>query len=166
VLKSVTEGGIDMAKSFRLLLVFCLAFLPSVSRAGGSRTGVSFDGKWITKMTCQAQGKTEGYTWEFPAVVNDGDFYGEHGNAGDSSHLIIEGKISNNGSAKLTARGPAAARNYNTGLFTTENPDYSYKIKAMFKDTQGTGTRENAMGAGPTCTFDFARQEKPDAPEQ
>jgi len=155
-----------MAKSFRLFLVLGLLTLPGVSRAGGSRTGVSFDGKWITKMTCQAQGKTKGYTWEFPAVVNDGDFYGEHGSNGDSSHLIIEGKISNNGSAKLTAKGPAAARNYNSGIFTADDSDYSYKIKAQFKDTQGTGTRENALGAGPACTFDFVRQEKPDAPEQ
>jgi hypothetical protein len=155
-----------MAKCFRILLIFGLAFLPGVSRAGGSRTGVSFDGKWIAKMTCQAQGKAEGYTWEFPAVINDGDFYGEHGSSGDSSHLIIEGKIPNNGSAKLTAKGPAAARNYNTGMFTTDNGDYSYKIKAQFKDMQGTGARENAMGAGPACSFDFVRQEKPDAPEQ
>jgi hypothetical protein len=155
-----------MGKSIRFFLIIGLAFLPGVSRAGGSRTGVSFDGKWITKMSCQAQGKTEGYTWEFPAVINDGDFYGEHGVTGDSSHLIIEGKISNTGSAKLTAKGPAAARNYNTGLFTTDSADYSYKIKAQFKDTQGTGTRENALGAGPACTFEFARQEKPDTTEQ
>ena len=166
MLESVTDGEIEMAKSFRLLLIFGLAFLPGVSRAGGSRTGVSFDGKWITKMTCQAQGKTEGYTWEFPAVINDGDFYGEHGITGDSSHLVIEGKISNNGLAKLTAKGPAAARNYNSGIFTANDSDSSYKIKAQFKDTQGTGTRESALGAGPACTFDFVRQEKPDATEQ
>jgi hypothetical protein len=154
-----------MGKSIRFFLVLGLAFLPGVSRAGLSRTGVTFDGKWMAKMTCLTQGKAPAYSWQIPAVVTDGNFHGEYGSIGDGSHLIIEGKISINGSAKLLAKGPAAARNYNTGLFTTESADYSYKIKAQFKDTEGTGARENPLGVGPACTFDFVRQHE-DAPER
>jgi hypothetical protein len=154
-----------MSKGFRLLVVLGLVILPGVLRAGLPSGGVSFDGKWLTKMTCPAKGKTEGYIWQFPAVVTGGNFHGEHGSIGDGSHLIIDGKIDNNGLARLTAKGPAAARNYDSGLFTTERNDSSYKIKAQFKDTEGTGTRENALGAGPACTFDFVRQQ-PDTQEQ
>ena len=154
-----------MAKSLRLLLVFGLVMLPGVSRAGGSRMSVNFDGKWLTKITCPAKGKAAPYAWQFPAVVTDGSFHGEHGNEGDPDHLIIEGKIAANGAAKLTARGLAAAKTYSPGRFANEVPDSSYKIRAQFKDEDGTGTREGILDAGQACTFEFVRQHT-DTPEQ
>ena len=84
-----------------LLVVGCVLMLLS----GISVAGERFDGKWLTKMTCPAKGKTEGYTWQFPSVVNASDFRGEHGKAGEPGDLLIEGKIKEDGSASylLTA---------------------------------------------------------------
>jgi len=154
-----------MAKSLRLLLVLGLAMLPCVSRAGDKRMSVNFDGKWLTKMACPAKGKAPAYAWEIPGVVTEGNFHGEHGNEGDADHLIIEGKIAANGTAKLTARGLAAAKTYSPGSFANDTPDSSYKIKAQFKDEQGTGARENVLDTGQACTFEFVRQHA-DSPEQ
>ncbi len=143
-----------MRKAVRLFLVIALVFLPGVVRAGEK-----FDGKWFTKMSCPAKGNTEGYTWEFPGTVNDGNFRGEHGTAGQPGYLLIEGKIGDDGSAKLAANGLVASRKYATGIFTTQGADYSYNIKAQFNDTEGTGVRDKGLGiVGRPCTFDFVKQ--------
>ncbi|HEY1161008.1 MAG TPA: hypothetical protein VGE83_10280 [Terracidiphilus sp.] len=143
-----------MRKAVRFILVCALLLLPGVSRAGER-----FDGKWLTTVTCPAKGKTEGYTWKFPSVVNTGNFRGEHGTAGEPGYLLIEGKIADDGTAKLSANGLVASRKYGTGIFTTQGSDYSYDIKAQFKETEGTGLRDKGLGiAGRPCTFDFVKQ--------
>ncbi len=139
-----------------LLLVVCtLVFLPGISVAGER-----FDGKWLTKMTCPPKGNTEGYTWQFPGAVNAGDFRGEHGIAGDPGYLLIEGKIKDDGSAKLSANGIVVSKAYARGVFTGKGDDYSYNIKAQFQDTQGTGTRDKGLGiVGRPCAFEFVKQQ-------
>ena len=62
-----------------------------------------FDGNWLTTLTCPAKGNTEGYTWRFPSVIQNSKFRGEHGTAGEPGYLLIEGKIAEDGSAKLSA---------------------------------------------------------------
>jgi hypothetical protein len=47
------------------LLVWSIAFAQSRPR---------FDGDWLTKVTCPAKGNTEGYTWQFPSVIRNGNF--------------------------------------------------------------------------------------------
>jgi len=143
-----------MPKTLRHLAVYALLLLPGVSLAGER-----FDGNWLTKMTCPPKGKTEGYTWQFPSVVKDSNFRGEHGTAGEPGYLLIEGKIADDGAAKLSASGLVASRKYGTGVFTTQGTDYSYDIKAQFKETEGTGTRDKGLGiVGRPCTFDFVKQ--------
>lgn len=143
-----------MRKAVRLFLVLALMLLPAVLRAGER-----FDGKWLTKMTCPAKGNTEGYTWQFPSVITDSNFRGEHGTAGQPGYLLIEGKIKDDGTAKLSANGLVASRKYGTGVFTTQGSDYSYEIKAQFKDAEGSGMRDKGLGiVGRPCTFDFVKQ--------
>jgi hypothetical protein len=143
-----------MRKAIRLFLVLALLFLPGVLRAGEK-----FDGKWLTKMSCPAKGGTQGYAWEFPAVITDSNFRGEHGTAGQPGYLLLEGKIKEDGSAKLQANGLVASRKYATGIFTGKGDDYSYDVKAQFQPTQGTGTKGKGLGIeGRTCTFDFTKQ--------
>lgn len=128
--------------------------LPAVLRAGER-----FDGKWLTKMTCPPKGGTQGYTWEFPSAITDSNFHGEHGTAGQPGYLLIEGKIKDDGTAKLSANGLVASRKYATGIFTTKGEEYSYDVKAQFQDAQGTGTKSKGLGIeGRTCTFDFVKQ--------
>ena len=143
-----------MRKAVRLFIVCALVLLPGVLLAGEK-----FEGNWLTTLTCPAKGKTEGYTWKFPSVVKDGNFRGEHGAAGEPGYLLIEGKIADDGTAKLSASGLVASRKYARGVFTSQGSDYSYNIKAQFKDTEGTGTRDEGLGVvGRPCTFDFVKQ--------
>jgi len=143
-------------------LGFVLAMLIVVGGSGAvaqSNTGERFDGKWLTTLTCPAKGSTEGYTWQFPSVIQNGNFRGEHGAAGEPGYLLIEGKIAKDGGAKLAANGIVASRKYARGVFAHKGEEYSYNIKAEFKGTEGTGTRDAGLGiVGRPCTFEFAKQ--------
>ena len=144
-----------MRKAIRLFVVCALILLPGISVAGER-----FDGNWFTKLTCPAKGSTEGYTWRFPSVIQNSNFRGERGTAGEPGYLLIEGKIAENGSAKLAATGVVASRKYARGVFAAKGEDYSYNIKAQFKETEGTGTRDEGLGVyGRPCTFEFVKQQ-------
>jgi hypothetical protein len=147
------------------LSVCSIAFAQSTSSvtqtagAGGQRSA-RFDGKWLTKLTCPAKGNTEGYTWQFGGVIENSNFRGEHGTAGEPGYLAIEGKIAEDGSVKLGATGIVASRKYARGIFAHKGEEYSYSIKAQFRETEGTGARSEGLGiVGRPCTFDFVKQE-------
>src|ERR1017187_8176681 len=148
------EGSIGMRTAVRLLMVCALVLIPGISVAGDA-----FDGNWLTKLTCPAKGNTEGYTWQFASVIQNSNFRGEHGTAGEPGYLLIEGKIARDGSAKLSATGIVASRKYARGVLAHKGEEYSYNIKAQFEDTKGTGTRDAGLGVvGRPCTFDFVKQ--------
>ena len=146
-----------MRKAVRSLMVCALVLLPGVL-IGAER----FDGHWLTKLTCPAKGNTEGYSWQFPGVIENSSFRGEHGTAGQPGYLLIEGKIKEDGSAKLSANGIVASRKYARGAFAHEGEDYSYDIKAQFKEAEGTGIRNEGLGiVGRPCTFEFVKEDRP-----
>ena len=121
-----------------------------------------FDGHWLTKLTCPPKGSTSGYTWEFPATIQNNNFIGEHGAAGEPGYLRLEGKIAENGSAKLAANGIVASRQYARGVFAHKGEEYSYDVKAQFKEAEGAGTRNEGMGiVGRPCVFEFKKQANP-----
>ena len=96
----------------------------------------------------------------FPAIIQNNNFRGEHGTAGEPGYLLIEGKINEDGSAKLSANGIVASRQYARGVFAHKGGEYSYDIKAQFKETEGTGTKSAGLGIeGRTCTFDFWKEQ-------
>src|SRR5208282_4090618 len=91
----------------------------------------------------------------------DGNFHGQHGEEGGPGYLVIEGKIADDGSAKLAAKG-TVTQNHAHGVFAMKGNNYSYNIKAQFEDAKGTGTRDEGAGIlGRPCTFEFVKQ--PDA---
>ena len=140
-------------------LLTVLILLGSIDALAQPATANPFDGNWLTKMTCEPKGNTEGYTWRFPGIVQDGNFRGEHGTAGDPGYLLIEGKIADDGKAKLSANGVVASRKYARGVLARKGEEYSYNIKAQFKDAEGTGARDEGLGiVGRPCTFDFTKQ--------
>ena len=123
-----------------------------------------FDGNWITKLTCPPKGNTEGYTLKFPSVIQNGNFHGEHGTAGEPGYLLLEGKIAEDGKAKLSANGIVNSRKYARGVFARKGEEYSYNVKAQFKQADGSGTRDEGLGVvGRPCTFEFAKQESANA---
>lgn len=146
-----------MRTAVRLLMVCALVLIPGISVAGDA-----FDGNWSTKLTCPAKGNTEGYTWQFASVIQNSNFRGERGTAGEPGYLLVEGKIAADGSAKLTANGVVVSRKYARGVFTHKGEEYSYDIKAQFKEKEGTGTRNEGLGiVGRPCTFYFVKQAPP-----
>ena len=151
-----------MRKTMIRLLVGCALVLMS----GISMAADRYDGTWNTKLTCPPKGNTEGYTWQFPSVVQNSTLHGERGTAGQNGYLAIDGKIGEDGNAKLSANGIVASRKYARGVFAHGGADYSYDIKAHFTDKDGTGTRNQGLGIeGRPCTFDFVKQpDKPDTP--
>jgi hypothetical protein len=143
-----------MRKIVRCFLVCVLVLLPAVSFAGER-----FDGKWLTTLTCPAKGNTEGYTWKIPSEVTAGNFRAERGTVDQPGYLLITGPIKDDGSAKLTANGIVVSRKYARGVFAHEGAEYSYNIKAQFKETEGTGTRDEGLGiVGRPCTFEFVKR--------
>lgn len=142
-----------MRKAILLLVVCALLLLPGISSAGER-----FDGNWHTRFTCEPKGNTEGYTWQFDSTVQNSNFRGEHGVAGEPGYLLIEGKIAADGHAKLAASGIVASRKYARGVFARQGEEYSYNIKAHFGETEGTGARDEGLGiVGRPCTFVFVK---------
>src|ERR1035441_9421392 len=132
--------GKEMKKAIRFMAVCALLLLPGVLIAGER-----FDGNWLTTLTCPAKGNTEGYTWKLTGVIKDGNFHAEHGTAGQPGYLLIEGPIKDDGSAKLSATGIVYSRKYATGVFSHGGADYSYDVKAQFKETEGSGVRDKGL---------------------
>jgi hypothetical protein len=90
----------EMRKAIRLSVVGAVALYPAVLGAGGR-----YDGNYTTNLACDAHGETPAYKWEFPSEVKDGNFHGQHGQEDGPGYLVIEGKIADDGSAKLSAKG-------------------------------------------------------------
>lgn len=148
------DGGTGMWKAVRLLFVCALVLMPGLSIAGEQ-----FDGNWLTTLTCPAKGNTEGYTWKIPSVIQNSNFHAERGTAGQPGYLLLEGPIAPDGTAKLSANGVVASREYARGLFAHKGADYSYTVNVQFKGGTGSGTRDAGLGiVGRPCTFDFVKQ--------
>jgi hypothetical protein len=144
----------EMRKAIPLVVVCALMLLPGASIAGGR-----YDGNWVTHLACEAHGENEGYKWEFPSVIKDGNFHGQHGEPDVPGYLVIEGKIADDGNAKLSAKGKVVTRQNAHGIFAMKGDNYSYNIKAQFTDSKGTGTRDEGAGIlGRPCTFEFEKQ--------
>ena len=146
----------EMRKTIRLAVVCALMLLPGASIAGGR-----YDGNWTTHLACEAHGETEAYKWEIPSVIKDNNFHRQHGQPDGPGYLVIDGKIGEDGTAKLSAKGKVV-ENHARGVFAMNGNNYSYTIKAQFGDAKGTGTRDEGAGIlGRPCTFEFVKQ--PDA---
>jgi hypothetical protein len=142
-----------MRSAMRLAVVCALLLLPGTSIAGGR-----YDGDWVTHLACEAHGETPAYKFMFPSTIKDGNFHGQHGEEGGPGYLVIDGKIADDGSAKLTAKGKVT-QNHAHGVFAMKGDNYSYDIKAQFEDTKGNGTRNEGAGIlGRSCTFEFVKQ--------
>jgi len=152
--QSMPEGDL-VCKASRFLAICLLAGLPFISVAGER-----FDGNWSTKLTCPDKGNTKGYTWVFPGVIENNNFRGEHGKAGEPGYLLVEGRIKEDGSAKLSATGIVASREYARGVFTGKGDEYSYDVKAQFGESEGKGTKSAGLGIiGRACAFEFVKQQ-------
>ncbi|MGA7918416.1 MAG: hypothetical protein WCA38_02020 [Candidatus Acidiferrales bacterium] len=140
-------------KAVRPLTVCALMLFPAALIAGGK-----YDGNWTTSLACEAHGETAAYKWQFPSTVKDNVYHAQHGEQGGPGYLVIDGKIADDGSAKLQAKGTVTHNNAH-GVFAMKGNNYSYDIKAQFTERTGTGTRNEGAGIlGRPCTFEFTKQ--------
>jgi hypothetical protein len=114
----------------------------------------SFDGKWLTTVSCEGARDALGYSYRFVSAVKNGNFRGLHGTEGKPSSLLIEGTVGADGSGKLYATGRTGSKEFVPGRDTPRGTDYSYSIEAHFKGTTGTGTRVE----GRPCSLQFEKQ--------
>ena len=85
-------------------MLFSLLFLLTMAVAGQDAAG-KFDGAWNSTVTCDPKGSSLGYTWHFVSTVTGNVLHGERGAQGQPAYLAIDGKIGDDGKAKLTANG-------------------------------------------------------------
>jgi hypothetical protein len=144
----------------KLSFVLAVLILLGTSDAmAQSVAGERFDGKWLTKLTCPAKGNTEGYTWQFPSVIQNNNLRGERGTAGEPGYLLIEGKIAEDGSAKLSATGivslqairPWSLGPQGRGLQLQRQGQVPRYGGHRHAETKGLGI------VGRPCTFDFTK---------
>jgi hypothetical protein len=138
-----------ISTAVRLLAGFALLVLPGVLLGGES-----FDGKWLTTVSCESARDALGYSFRFVSDVKDGKLRGLHGTEGQPSSLLIEGTIDADGAGKFYATGRTGSKEYVPGRDTPRGTEYSYSIDAHFKGTKGTGTRVE----GRPCSFQFEKQ--------
>jgi hypothetical protein len=146
-------------KATRFLFVSALIFLPGILIAAEHPT-LKFDGTWRTKIVCPPKGNTEGFTWFLDSVITGGDLRGARGTEGEPGSFVLSGKIEENGSAKLTGDGFINSRKYARGIFAHKGEEYTWDVKADFKETTGTGLRNEGLGiVGRPCTFEFTKRQ-------
>ncbi len=138
----------------RILIVCLLVFVPGLVVASDR-----FDGTWHTKVTCPPKGNPEDFPWNFDSVIQNGNLRGVRGTVGQPGSFVLEGKVADDGSAKLNGTGIINSKQFARGIFTHKREEYRWDVKAKFKGSDGTGlTNEGAGIAGGPCTFEFMKQ--------
>lgn len=143
-----------------LLSAFLLFSLAAYPQNAANR----FDGNWDTTVTCDASGSTLAYSWHFTSTVAKNVLHGEKGTEGEPAYLAIDGKINQDGSAKLKATGVTGSSQYTHGPMVKSGNDYDYEVKSQFTDTEGKGERSTGLGIyGRPCHYVFEMQAPADA---
>jgi hypothetical protein len=113
-----------------------------------------FDGKWQTTVSCEASRDALGYSFRFISEIKNGALRGLHGSEGKAGSLLIEGKVSPDGTGKLYATGHTGSKEFVPGRDTPRGTEYNYHIDAHFEKNSGTGTRVE----GRPCSFQFEKR--------
>ena len=126
----------------------------AVSLPGLSLAEESFDGKWLTTVSCAAAGDALGYSYRFTGEVKNGKYRGLYGSEGTPGSLLVEGTVSGDGDGKLYATGWVGSKDYVPGRSSSRGAKYGYSVEAHFKGATGTGSRIQ----GRSCSFQFDKQ--------
>lgn len=137
-----------MRRSILPMIILVLASASSAQNAG------SFDGHWLTTVSCANYRDALGYSYQFVSTVKDGALHGLHGTEGQPGSLVIDGTIAPDGKASLYAKGRTGSKEYVPGRDTPRGTEYGYNIEAQFEGASGSGKRVE----GRPCSFKFAKQ--------
>jgi hypothetical protein len=132
--------------------VLALTLLSSLSFANDAH---SFDGKWLTTVSCENYRNALGFSYQFVSIIKDGVFHGVHGTEGEPASLVIDGTILPDGNASLHAAGRTGSKEYVPGRDTPRGTEFGYNIDAHFAGSSGSGKRIE----GRPCSLKFEKQE-------
>lgn len=85
-------------KPKRLMIVLAMLLTPGILIASEH-----FDGTWHTKVVCPPKGNTEGFTWTFDSLIENGNLRGVRGVEGQPGSFVLTGKVADDGSASSPA---------------------------------------------------------------
>jgi hypothetical protein len=126
---------------------------PSTAPSPMSTGASAFDGNWAVTIACEAAADgARGYTFRFPARIDDGALHGEKGTKGEATWLTLDGRLKADGSSTLTVHGLTGSPDYNVGRVAQLTP-YTYHVTAQFEAAHGTGTRVELR----PCTLEFVK---------
>jgi TIR domain len=111
----------------------------------------SFDGIWITTISCPAAAGALGVSYQFDSQVKNGLFHGSRGIEGKPGWLTLDGKIQSNGAVDIYAKGIVNSSVFAAGNVPT-GTDYGYHVTGRLAGSSGTGNR--VEGRPCTLTFD------------
>lgn len=148
-----------MSGGLSALAVFAVAgSLMVAPPAWAAEAGASpFDGKWSVTLDCPTH-KTEkdfarAYKQTFAGEVKASQFRATHGRDGEPGWHLLHGPIGADGKAMLRLDGIVNSERHSINDAQRGKP-YSYRVRAQFEPTRGTGER---MGSR-KCDFTFTRQ--------
>jgi hypothetical protein len=134
--------------------ISALAFLFGYSLAVAQPSITRFDGTWNATISCpNLDDGTRGYTYKFAAEVKDGVLKAQHRVPDSAGSLRVEGTIPPDGVTELHAYG----RTGNPDFAVTrpnEGTPYSFRIKAKFDETRGSGERLDSR----PCSLVFSKR--------
>jgi hypothetical protein len=119
-----------------------------------AQTNNSFDGHWLTTVSCPDARDALGYSFRFISEVKDGRLSGTQGVNGKPSSLHIEGDLGSDGQARLYATGHTGSKEFVPGRDTPRGTSYGYDISAHFDQRTGAGARLE----GRPCSLSFEKQ--------
>jgi TIR domain len=124
------------------------ALQPAKPVAGGS-----FDGLWVTTISCPAAAGALGVSFQFDSQVKNGIFHGSRGVEGKPGWLTLDGKILSDGAVDIYAKGIVNSSAFAAGNVPT-GTDYGYHVAGRLAGTSGTGNRVE----GRPCTLTFVKK--------
>src|SRR5271163_1453949 len=118
-----------------ILLAFVIATAGFATLRAAPADG-RFDGTWETVLSCENAAGALGYSFKFPSIVKDGVLHGDKGTKGKPGWLQLDGKIGNDGAAKIYADGLVGASEAAVGR-RPAGTQYGYNIEAKFSEDSG-----------------------------
>ena len=135
--------------------VLCLCLAASISE-NASAAGSPFDGRWSVVLVCpdttDKSGLIKGYEYTFAVSILEGILQGEYGAPGHPASVVYTGKVSNDGTLEIAAKGNTGQSEYVIGK-VAQGTRYSYTMQGKLVGSGGQATRRELR----PCTATFTR---------
>ncbi|SDC79893.1 hypothetical protein [Paraburkholderia lycopersici] len=129
------------------LIAQCSAVCASLAGAPAVDAAGTFDGDWSVTLTCPKADGASGYTYRFPAEIQENVLHGERGARDAGGWLTLDGKLEPDGSGTLVAQGLATSTPHAIGRMDKPSP-YTYEVSTQFDATSGSGSRTGMRKCG------------------